>query len=29
LHKHEAESVKRLKLDKLWEPTPFPIELQS
>jgi hypothetical protein len=29
LHKHEAEAVNRLKLDKLWEPTPFPIELQS
>lgn len=26
LHKHEAESVKSLKLEKLWEPTPFPIE---
>jgi hypothetical protein len=26
LHAYEAESVKRLKLDKLWEPTPFPIE---
>lgn len=24
----EAHSVKRLKLDKLWEPTPFPLELQ-
>lgn len=29
LHKHEAESVKRLMLEKLWEPTPFPIELES
>jgi hypothetical protein len=24
----EAHSVKRLKLEKLWEPTPFPLELQ-
>ena len=24
----EAYSVKRLKLEKLWEPTPFPLELQ-
>jgi hypothetical protein len=23
----EADSVKKLKLEKLWEPTPFPIEL--
>lgn len=29
LHQHEAESVKRLKLEKYWEPTPFPIELES
>jgi hypothetical protein len=28
LHEHEAASVKRLKLDKLWQPTPFPIELE-
>lgn len=27
LHEHEADSVKRLRLNKLWEPTPFPIEL--
>jgi hypothetical protein len=27
LHGWEAESVKRLKLEKFWEPTPFPIEL--
>jgi len=29
LHKYEKESVKRLKLEKLWEPTPFPIELEN
>ena len=29
LHKHEAESVKQLKLEKLWEPTLFPIEVES
>lgn len=29
LHAYEAESVKQLKLEKLWEPTPFPIELES
>jgi hypothetical protein len=28
LHKHESESVKSLKLEKFWEPTPFPIELE-
>jgi hypothetical protein len=28
LHAWEAESVKRLKLEKFWEPTPFPLELQ-
>jgi hypothetical protein len=27
LHSYEAESAKNLKLDKLWEPTPFPIEM--
>jgi hypothetical protein len=27
LRKYEAESVKRLKLEKFWEPTPFPIEM--
>lgn len=27
LHKYEAESVKGLKLEKFWEPTPFPIEM--
>ena len=26
LHGWEADSVKRLKLDEFWEPTPFPIE---
>jgi hypothetical protein len=25
----EAYSAKKLKLEKLWEPTPFPLELQS
>jgi hypothetical protein len=29
LHQHEAESVNRLKLEKYWEPTSFPIELES
>jgi hypothetical protein len=29
LHSYEAESAKNLKLDKLWEPTPFPIEMES
>lgn len=29
LHSYEAETVKNLKLDKLWEPTPFPIEQNS
>ncbi|HZO45761.1 MAG TPA: hypothetical protein VFB68_07700 [Xanthobacteraceae bacterium] len=26
LHGYEAQSVKNLKIEKLWEPTPFPIE---
>jgi hypothetical protein len=26
LHGYEAQSVKNLKLEKFWEPTPFPIE---
>jgi hypothetical protein len=29
LHEWEADSVKRMKLDKFWEPTPFPIEMTS
>jgi hypothetical protein len=29
LHRHEKESVRSLKLEKSWEPTPFPIELES
>ncbi len=29
LHGWEAETVKRLKLEKYWEPSPFPVELQS
>jgi hypothetical protein len=27
LHEFEAGSAKDMKLDKIWEPTPFPIEL--
>ncbi len=26
LHTYEAQSVKNLKLEKFWEPTPFPID---
>jgi hypothetical protein len=29
LHKYEEGSVRTLKLEKYWEPTPFPIELGS
>jgi hypothetical protein len=29
LHRWEADSVKRLKIDEFWEPTPFPIELSA
>jgi hypothetical protein len=29
LHSYEAESVKNLKIEKHWEPTPFPIEIES
>jgi hypothetical protein len=29
LHAYEAQSVRNLKLEKLWEPTPFPIEQDS
>ena len=29
LHSYEAQSVKNLKIEKYWEPTPFPIELAS
>jgi hypothetical protein len=29
LHGHEAQSVKNLKIEKFWESTPFPIEMQS
>jgi hypothetical protein len=29
LHSYEAQSVKNLKIEKFWERTPFPIELQS
>lgn len=27
LHAWEAETVKNLKLEKVWEPTPFPVEM--
>ena len=29
LHDFEAGSAKVMKLDKVWEPTPFPIELSQ
>jgi hypothetical protein len=29
LHDWEAYTVKQLKIEALWEPTPFPLELQS
>lgn len=29
LHQWEAQAIKRLKLDRLWEPTPFPLELSD
>lgn len=29
LHEWERQSVRTLKIEHLWEPTPFPIELQS
>jgi hypothetical protein len=29
LHRREAQSVKNLKIEKFWESTPFPIEMQS
>lgn len=29
LHGYEAQSVKNLKIEKYWEETPFPIELES
>ena len=29
LHTWEAQTVKNLKIGHLWEPTPFPLELQS
>jgi len=29
LHSYEAQSVKTLKIEKYWERTPFPIELES
>jgi hypothetical protein len=29
LHSYEAQSVKNLKIEKFWEPTPFPIESMS
>jgi hypothetical protein len=29
LHKWEAQTVKNFKIEHLWEPTPFPLELQT
>ena len=29
LHKREAETVKALKLERIWEPSPFPVELPA
>lgn len=29
LHKYEEGSIRAMKLEKYWEPTPFPIELES
>lgn len=29
LHKYEEGSVRAMKLEKYWEPTPFPIEMKS
>ena len=29
LHAYEAQSVKNLKIEKYWEETPFPIDLDS
>jgi hypothetical protein len=29
LHRYEAQSVKNLKIEKFWERTPFPIEMES
>lgn len=29
LHTWEAQTVKNLKIEHLWEPTPFPLELQA
>lgn len=29
LHKYEEGSVRAMKLEKYWEPTPFPIEMRS
>ena len=29
LHDWEAQTVKNLKVDHLWEPTPFPFEMQK
>ena len=29
LHAFEAETVKNLKLEQLWQPTPFPFELEA
>lgn len=29
LHKYEEGTIRKMKLEKYWEPTPFPIELQT
>jgi hypothetical protein len=29
MHAQEAENIKALKLDKIWEPSPFPVELPA
>ena len=29
LHEWEAQTVKNFKIEHLWEPTPFPLELQT
>lgn len=29
LHQSEASTIKQLKLEKYWQPTPFPLELQD
>ena len=29
LHQWEAETVKNFKIEHIWEPTPFPLELEA